>query len=38
MMSVLFNESVALVTDAAQFASSEEIDFHVWFSTDFLMQ
>ena len=24
--------------DAAQFAGSEEIDFHVWFSPGFLMQ
>ena len=31
-------EQVALFCDAAQFASSEEIDFHVWFSPGFLMQ
>ena len=29
---------VALFFDAAQFASSEVFDFHVWFSQGFLMQ
>ena len=31
-------KQVSLFFDAAQFASSEEIDFHVWFSPGFLMQ
>ena len=31
-------QQVALFCDAAQFAGSEEIDFHVWFSPGFLMQ
>ena len=31
-------QQVALFFDAAQFASSEEIDFHVWFSPGFLIQ
>ena len=31
-------QHVALFFDAAQFASSEEIDVHVWFSPGFLMQ
>ena len=30
-------QQVALFFDAAQFASSEEIDFHIWFSPGFLM-
>ena len=31
-------QKVDLFCDAAQFARSEEIDFHVWFSPGFLMQ
>ena len=31
-------QQVVLFCDAAKFASSEEIDFHVWFSPGFLMQ
>ena len=36
-MSMRFQQA-ALFCDAAQFASSEVVDFHVWFSPGFLMQ